>query len=252
MGTGYSGIENLEAMEEAVNYQRFLTSLIVKLVETAGPGSALLDFGAGVGTYASRARALGYTVLCVEVDDRLQSRLSASGFETAGDIRAVPDHSQHAIYSFNVLEHIEDDEAVLRDLFRVAAPGAQLLLYVPAFPVLFSAMDRRVGHQRRYRRRQLIRLAEAVGFKVDGCAYADSLGFPAALFYRVLSRKGSGLISPRSVRLYDRCLFPLSRRFDSGLQYLLGKNLVLTGHRPDPPRPGHTAAAEATTETTSA
>ena len=73
-----------------------------------------------------------------------QSRLSASGFETAGDIRAVPDHSQHAIYSFNVLEHIEDDEAVLRDLFRVAAPGAQLLLYVPAFPVLFSAMDKRV------------------------------------------------------------------------------------------------------------
>ena len=71
MGTGYSGIENLEAMEEAVNYQRFLTSLIVKLVESAGPGSALLDFGAGVGTYASRARALGYTVLCVEVDDRL-------------------------------------------------------------------------------------------------------------------------------------------------------------------------------------
>jgi SAM-dependent methyltransferase len=233
MVSGYSGIENLEAMEEAANYKRFLTGLIAQLARATKPGSSLLDFGAGVGTYAGQARALGCTVFCVEIDAGLRSLLTDRGFVTAADLHEVPDQSQRAIYSFNVLEHIQDDEAVIRDLFRVVTLGGQLLLYVPAFPVLFSAMDRHVGHQRRYRRRQLVSLVEGVGFKVDECVYADSLGFAASLAYRVLGRQSSGVVSPRSVRLYDRCLFPLSRVFDSRLQRWFGKNIVLTAHRPE-------------------
>ncbi len=234
MSYTYSGVENLEAMEEARNYQRFLTGLIAELGSAAPAGVPLMDFGAGVGTYARHARALGYSVLCVELDDKLRGRLTGHGFPTVPSLASLPAGSQPAIYSFNVLEHIEGDQAVLHDLFRVAAPGGRLLLYVPAFPVLFSSLDRHVDHVRRYRRRQLVARAQAAGFRVERCVYADSLGFPAALAYRALGRTASGVLSPRSVRRYDRVLFRLSRGLDPWLQGWFGKNLVLTAHRPSP------------------
>ena len=192
----YSGVENLEAMEEAINYQRYLSGLIIELASAVGSGGSLLDFGAGVGTYARQARVVGYSVLCVEIDVGLRLRLAKQGFDTVSELAEVPNESQRAVYSFYVLEHIEDDQAVLHHLFRVTAPGGRLLLYVPAFPVLFSSMDRRVGHKRRYHRRELLNRTETAGFAVDRCVYADSLGFFAALIYARLVWHSSGILSP--------------------------------------------------------
>lgn len=225
----YTGVTNLEAMEEAVNYQRFLTELIAELAEPAGAGCTLLDFGAGVGTYARQARSLGHPVLCVEADGDLRSHLAAQGFQTA-ELSALPSSGHRALYSFNVIEHIEDDEGILKELFRVTAPGGRLLLYVPAFPVLYNTMDRHVGHVRRYRKAQLIGKTSAAGFQVDSCFYADSLGFLVSLVYRFLPR-ATGVITGKSVRQYDRLIFPLSRRLDAVLHRWMGKNLVLTAHR---------------------
>ena len=174
---------------------------------------------------------LGYSVLCVELDRGLRARLTKDGFDTATDLEGVADQSQRAVYSFNVLEHIEQDQAILHELFRVTAPGGRLLLYVPAFPILFSAMDLHVGHHRRYRRDELVKRAKSAGFEIDSCVYADSLGFPAAFVYKVVRRGRGGVLSARSVRYYDRLIFPISRRCDSFLHVWFGKNLVLTAHR---------------------
>src|SRR5205085_9027948 len=52
---GYSGVDNLEVMEVATNYRRYLTHLVSSV---AGPveGRRLLDFGVGVGTHAEELR----------------------------------------------------------------------------------------------------------------------------------------------------------------------------------------------------
>ena len=96
----YSGVENLEAMEEAINYQRYLSGLIIELASAVGSGGSLLDFGAGVGTYARQARAVGYSVLCVEIDVGLRLRLAKQGFDTVSELAEVPNESQRAVYSF--------------------------------------------------------------------------------------------------------------------------------------------------------
>lgn len=228
----YSGVDNLEAMEEAVNYQRFLAGLIDELGSSAGPAATIVDFGAGVGTYARHAHALGYTVLCVEADERLRSHLADQGFETARSLETVPDQSQRAVYSFNVLEHIEDDDRVLGEIHRVLEPNGRLLLYVPAFPILFSSMDRKVGHLRRYRHDSFVEQARNNRFQVEHCYYADSLGFAASLAYRMFGSRASGDLNPSTVRLYDQWLFPLSRRLDRQMQRWAGKNLVLMARRP--------------------
>lgn len=67
---------------------------------------------------------------------------------------------------FDVIEHLEDDAAALRDLHRATKPGGWLLVTVPAYMALWSYFDEAAHHQRRYTPRELrARLTEA-GFEV--------------------------------------------------------------------------------------
>jgi ubiquinone/menaquinone biosynthesis C-methylase UbiE len=216
----YGGAANLEAMEEAVRYNRFLLDLIRPLAR----GRRVLDFGAGAGSFARRVAPEAAEVLCVEPDATL-----LPGAHRA--VTEIPAASVDLVYSLNVLEHIEDDAAALGELRRVLRPGGTLLLYVPAFMLLYSAMDRRIGHLRRYRKAGLRRVVEQAGFRVDEVRYADSLGFAAALAFRALGPRDGGL-NPRAVRFYDRYLFPLSRMLDVCLDPVIGKNLVLRATKP--------------------
>jgi SAM-dependent methyltransferase len=67
---------------------------------------------------------------------------------------------------FDVLEHIDDDEATLRWLFSVLEPGGVLVLTVPAHPFLFDEADVMAFHRRRYRRRELLEKLRRAGFAV--------------------------------------------------------------------------------------
>ena len=227
----YTGVGNLEAMEAATRYRAFLGSL---LKGVPAPGSAhelvALDYGAGVGTYAREARAIGYKVQCVEPDSKLQRLLEDNGFDCFRSSHEVATGSCDLVYSYNVLEHIEDDRGALQELYRVMRPGGALLLYVPAFMVLFGPMDELVGHLRRYRRRDLEALVRGAGFQVQASRYADSLGFLVALAYRFSGRR-SGHLDTRSVGLYDRYVFPISRAMDRLVSPLFGKNVVVVAMR---------------------
>ena len=231
-GGDYTGIDNLEVMAEAVNYNRFLFSLATRHLR---PGMRVADFGAGTGTFALPLRQLGVDIVAIEPDAKLNARLRRAGVAAERDIAALADASLDFIYTFNVLEHIADDGAALRALARKLRPGGRLLVYVPAFAVLFTAMDHKVGHVRRYRRAGLAALVGGAGLAVDDVRYVDSLGFFATLAYRVLGAGSDGLIDRRALRLYDRLIFPLSRVLDCILSRLLGKNLLLLATKPAAP-----------------
>lgn len=218
----YAGTANLEAMEAARNYHAFLMATVLS---RAAPTFSILDFGAGTGTHARGLRERGLDVSCVEPDPELRRLLQRDGFRVAGSAREFGTEVFALIYSFNVLEHIEDEATALRDMFAALKPHGQLVLYVPAFRILFSAMDHKVGHHRRYRAEQLTDVVRAEGFRVVTCAYADSLGFVASLVYRLL--RGSGDLNERSVALYDRFVFPVSRMVDGLTRRWFGKNLLM-------------------------
>lgn len=91
-------------------------------------------------------------------------------------------------------------------------------------------MDTLVGHVRRYQRRELIQKLERAGFSVSRAVYADSLGFPITLLFKVIGGR-KGTISRAPVVLYDRLLFPISRMLDPLLQYAFGKNLWVLAHK---------------------
>jgi SAM-dependent methyltransferase len=218
----YTGADNLEVMSEAENYNRYLLDLVRGC---ARPDGRVLDFGAGAGQFALPLAQLGFDVTALEPDELLRSHLSGR-IAAVADPAELADRSFRCIYTLNVLEHIPDDVAALRTLRSKLTPDGQLLIYVPAFPVLYTSMDAKVGHVRRYTRRTLVAAVRAAGFEVERCAYVDALGFVATLAFKVTD-KGTGDINRRALRLYDRAIFPLSRMLDLLTGRWFGKNLLL-------------------------
>jgi hypothetical protein len=144
-----------------------------------------------------------------------------------------------AWFEMGFLEDVEDDQTSLCSLAAKLTRGGRLLIYVPVFQCLWTSLDERVKHYRRYRRRELERLAGSAGLTVLKTRYVDSLGFFVALGFKVFGNKNSHL-SARAVSLYDRCVVPLSRLLDLLVNRLFDKNVYVIAtndYRPSAPHP---------------
>jgi len=222
----YTGQENLEAMKEATNYNRYLTSLIEEqIIEIPKKTPAILDFGAGIGTYADLLLDKGYRADCLELDtDQIKLLRSKDYTVIEGLDRAKKKYD--IIYAFNVFEHIEQDIDVFAELSKLLATGGLIIIYVPAFQVLYSAMDRLVEHHRRYSLARLQMMASTADLRVRYLGYGEPIGFLAALVYKRFGNK-NGTITPASVKFYDRVAFPISRAISPLFKRLFGKNALL-------------------------
>ena len=219
----YTGVDNLEVMQEAVNYNRYLLDAIL---EQTGANSHVLDFGAGTGQFALALRQRAVDVIAVEPDSALRNRLATHGVPAYASATELPASTFDLIYSLNVLEHIEDDARALRQLHTCLRPRGRLLVYVPAFMLLYTSMDAKVGHVRRYSRAGLRNVVSGAGFDIEHLGYVDSLGFPATLLFKLADR-GGGQVNRTALKLYDRLVFPVSRALDLLMSRWFGKNLML-------------------------
>jgi len=98
------------------------------------------------------------------------------------------------LYIFmDVLEHVEFDLELLKEYVDSADPGSLVLITVPAFMSLWSEHDVYLGHFRRYRRSQVIALAENAGLIVNKSNYLYSSLLPIIFLLRKLGyRNGKG------------------------------------------------------------
>jgi Methyltransferase domain len=139
---------------------RFLADVLARagLLDDPGP---VVDIGAGDAWFAGRLAASlrrAPRLVCWDpnLPDALVGRRDLGGGRSLELSRAPPEAPARLALLLDVLEHVEDDAAFLRDLVeRRLAPGAHLLVTVPAWPALFSAHDVRLRHHRRYTRAAL-------------------------------------------------------------------------------------------------
>jgi len=206
-----------------------LTGLIRESTESGD----LIDFGAGIGTFSKRLRTAGYVVRCIEPDPAQREKLEKQGFEAFADISSVPDNSVSFIFSLNVFEHIEDDRSAIREVRQKLRQGGTLLIYVPAFKSLWTNLDEKLCHYRRYTKTTLRRLVEEEGFTIEHIRYADCLGFIATLIFRFLNRRASTL-TVTAISVYDKWVFPPSRALDRLFHKWFGKNVYVVCKRLSP------------------
>lgn len=161
----------------------------------------MLDLGCGTGgvlrDWMSQAR-------CVGADrSELGLRICARrGFETLtrADLTRLPFRpgSFDLVLMLDVIEHVEDDVDLVRRAAELCVPGGRVVVLVPAFPMLWSQHDETFEHHRRYTAKGLRRTIEAAGLEPLRMTYTNTLLFPIAAIWRLLShRVGLGRFAPR-------------------------------------------------------
>jgi SAM-dependent methyltransferase len=224
--------EPLEVTGEAANYNGWI-------YDRARPylGRRVLDLGAGIGTFTRLAAEDGRDVVALEPHPQyaelLEGELAASTSVevvrgTAEELRDSGPAPFDAAMCFNVLEHIRDDRSALAAARDLLVPGGHLLLLVPAHRLLYGEVDRRIGHERRYSRGEVRRLAREAGLEVRTARYVNPLG---ALGWLVTFRLRRPERWPRGqYRLFD-ALVPGLRLLDR-LPIPFGLSVWLVARRP--------------------
>ena len=195
---------------------------------------SILEFGAGTGFLADIFKSRFHIEPeCIELDPDLVSIIKSKKFKCFQFLEETP-QKYSAIYTSNVLEHIEDDSAILKELFNSMAKGGVIGIYVPAHPFLYSTMDKDIGHVRRYTRSDLRNKVEAAGFTIQSLTYDEFIGFFASIFVKIVGYKnGANLGSKNSLLFYDKVIYPISKILDSvGFRFIIGKNLILIAGKP--------------------
>jgi SAM-dependent methyltransferase len=223
----YSGVEELFDNEAMLT--KYNNDVVGLLSRGCGLNPKVLEFGAGIGTLAQIwFREQSVKPECVEIDPQLRTVLRNRNFVC---VEPLLESSKRYdwVYSSNVLEHIENDVDVLKMIRSIMNPSATFAIYVPAFQGIYSPLDQKLGHYRRYGKSELQAKLRSAGFEVLSCEYVDSIGFFAWFAVKLLHKLGRTKgNSQASLRFYDRWVFPMSRFFDRiGFKWVLGKNLCV-------------------------
>jgi SAM-dependent methyltransferase len=197
----------------------------------------VLEVGAGTGTITRRLaeRHVDVSVVAIEPAENmfrhldayaaLEPRVKAHRTTLAEYVAGRPEAFDAIVY-VNVLEHIADDAAEMRSAAAILRPGGAVLVFGPALEALYSELDHKAGHYRRYSIGQLRHIVEAAGLEVTSVGYFDVLGvLPYLVAYRWLRRPA---ISGSTVWGYDRLIVPSSRLLQRAFGHPpIGKNILL-------------------------
>ncbi len=118
-----------------------------------------------------------------------RTRLSGRAELAQLDARAIPAQAAFdLIGAYDIIEHVSDDEAVLRSMHRAIAPGGGVLIAVPQHPAFWSRIDEIGHHQRRYRLGELERKLERNGFAIMFSSSYMSVLLPFMALSRLKTR----------------------------------------------------------------
>jgi SAM-dependent methyltransferase len=166
-----------------VGRRRLFLELLGRVFRSANssPAREILDVGCGTGTMLQYLSAYGNTT-GADADAEAVYFCRRRGLENVRQLTDTTLPFEPGMFDLvtmlDVLEHIDDDLGMLREVFRVLKPEGLLLATVPAYRFLWGAQDEISLHKRRYRAEELKRRLEEAGFSLMKLSYFNTLLFP--------------------------------------------------------------------------
>jgi SAM-dependent methyltransferase len=186
-------VATLAATEGSHYWHLARCKVILDALPRVGGDARLLDIGCGPGTTTTFFNGNGFTVDYADVHpEALTLARSLAEAELGADatsrlrflqldICRDPVPSGYAgVLLLDVIEHLPDDIAALRNVRSGLNPGDRLVVTVPAFPSLWSRFDEIAKHKRRYTVTTARSAIEAAGFDVERATYFFSPLFVAS------------------------------------------------------------------------
>lgn len=169
------GMDFTYRLEEQSYWFRHRNHCIMALINHFRPTGTFFDIGGGNGFVSQAIQQSGIKTVVIEPDpsgsrhalERGLKPVIAATLTDAGFRPGI----MLAAGMFDMLEHIEDDLGLLRQIYNLLAPDGRLFLTVPAYQLLWSPYDIIAGHYRRYRLDNLCTLLQTAGYQIDFATY---------------------------------------------------------------------------------
>ncbi len=173
-----------------VGRRRIIQSLVEK-ISTTLKNPKILDVGCGTGANLKMLAAFGKAE-GVDISPQAVEFCRERGLDSVklGAAEQLPfeDNSFELVTALDVIEHLDDDVAGLREMRRVLRRDGRVLIFVPAFMFLWGVQDDVSNHRRRYTLPGLLKAVEAAGFEVEWSSYANISFFLPVLVVRSVMR----------------------------------------------------------------
>src|SRR2546425_5336271 len=169
----------------------FVGRIALRLRRHNDAAPRILDVGCGTGGNLEMLSEFG-AVEGVDVSDEAVEFCRARGVapvtQAVAEELPYDDESFDLVTGFDVIEHLDDDVAGLREMRRVLRPGGRVMLIVPAFMWLWGVQDDVSHHRRRYRLPELRQAVELAGLHIERASYANITVFGPTPLGRVFMR----------------------------------------------------------------
>ena len=175
-------------------------------------GSNILEIGSGIGTVSSRLLDKERVLTLTDVNDNYIAYLEKKfiGNPYVEVIKnniiqlseTIKNKKIDTVVCINVLEHIENDMQALINMKEYLTENGRLIIMVPAHKVLYSLIDKTVGHNTRYTISELAEKIKNAGFRICRQEYMNAPGAIGWFFVHKLFKKKH--MSVLTIRLFDK------------------------------------------------
>ncbi len=171
--------------------------MLLRLASSAKQQAKILDIGCASGQMMQLLNANGFSNLTgIDISEEAIQACNRQGIKNVSVMDAkklaFQDSTFDTILASDVLEHIQDDAAALRDWNRVLMRGGRLIIFVPAFNFLWSKHDETNHHYRRYSKLELLHQLQQAGFSVERISYWNFSTFFPIYLARYLRKHSDG------------------------------------------------------------
>lgn len=189
------GHESCFAIEEESFWFNHRNTILINAIQRHSPKSVIFDIGGGNGYVSKGLEEKGIGTVLVEPGVAGAQNAAKRGLKniicaSTNDLKSFVGKIE-AIGTFDVVEHINDDQRFIKELHELLIEKGFLYISVPAFMHLWSNEDDEAGHYRRYTLKQIASLLEKNGFTVCYKTYFFSfLWLPLMIFRSIPSKLG--------------------------------------------------------------